>query len=359
MKTAFLQVFFLPFVLCSQSFNVLETSIEKIHNAVKKGKTSFEEITKIYIDRIRLYDQSTRLNSIVILNPNAIADAKALDKEYQRTKKLRPLHGIPLIVKDNFNTKNLQTTGGSLALKGSLPQDDAFQIKQLKKAGAIVLAKSNMAEWAFSAYKTESSIAGITRNPYDLTRVPAGSSGGTAAAVSANFGALGVGTDTGNSIRGPASHNGLVGIRSTMGLTSRDGIIPLLLRNDIAGPICRTVEDAVRILNVIAGYDPNDKITSLAKGKVKDYLSFLKKDGLRNKRIGVFRHYIDTKTIDPEVKAITEKAILDLKSQGATIVDPFVIADFDTLTKKLWAFSFQYEVNNYLKTLGENAPIRI
>ncbi len=340
-------------------FNAIEATISEIHAAMRAGQLTSRQVVETYLKRIAAYDQSTRLNAIILVNPNALAEADKLDEEFKRTGKLRPLHGIPIIVKDNYDTKGLQTTGGSLALKGSIPPDDAYQVRKLREAGAIVLAKSNMAEWAFSAYVTVSSIAGITRNPYDLSRVPAGSSGGTAAAVSANFGVVGMGTDTGNSIRGPSSHNGLVGIRSTMGLTSRDGIIPLALRNDIGGPLSRTVEDAVRILQVIAGYDPADPITALSKGKVPDnYLQFLDKDGLKGARIGVFRHYIDTDSTDAAVKALMEKAIADLKSLGATIVDPFEIPKFDALTKNIWCNEFQYDVNNYLASLGDAAPYK-
>jgi len=170
---------------------------------------------------------------------------------------------------------------------------------------------------------------------------------------------VGLGTDTGNSIRGPSSHNCLVGIRSTMGLTSRDGIIPLYLRNDIGGPMARTVEDAVRVLEVIAGYDPSDPITKACEGKVpQNYTQFLDKDGLKGARIGVFRKYIDTPTIDPQVKALTEKAIEDLKALAADIIDPFVIPNFDELTDDIWCDMFHHDVNNYLASLGENAPYK-
>jgi len=263
---------------CSRKsdFRVEEATIAQIHRAMMEGKTSARRLVEHYLERIAKYDKSTGLNAIVVVNPNALKWADELDAEFRKTGKLRPLHGIPVIVKDNYDTKDLPTTAGSIALRGSIPPDDAFQVRKIREAGAIVLAKSNMAEWAFSPYVTESSILGVTRNPYDLERVPAGSSGGTAAAVSANLGAAGLGTDTGNSIRGPSSHNGLVGIRSTMGLTSRDGIIPLYLRNDIGGPMCRTVEDAVRILQVIAGYDPADPITQHCRDKVPDnYTQFL------------------------------------------------------------------------------------
>src|SRR5262247_4214501 len=340
-------------------FELNETTIADIHQAIRSGKISCHQLVEAYLKRIEAYDQSTKLNSIVIINPQAIAEADRLDEEFKKTRKLRPLHGIPVIVKDNYDTKDLQTTGGSMALKGSIPPDDAYQVRKLREAGAIVLAKSNMAEWAFSPMLTESSIAGVTRNPYDLERVPAGSSGGTAAAVAASFGAVGLGTDTGNSIRGPSSHNALVGIRSTMGLTSRDGIIPLYLRNDIGGPMARTVEDAVRVLEVIAGYDPADPITKYSEGKIpKNYTQFLKKNGLKGARLGVFRRYIDAPTTDPQIKALVAKAIEDLKAQGAVIVDPFDVPNYDELTKDIWCDSFHYDVNNYLASLGEKGKYK-
>ena len=300
-----------------QQFQLLETTIARVHQAFKSGELTSHQLVEMYLKRIKKYDQSTRLNSIVVLNPHALATADSLDALFKKTGKLLPLQGIPILVKDNFDTYDMQTAGGSLAMKGSIPPDDAYQVKKLREAGAIILGKTNMAEWAFSNVVTVSSIAGITRNPYDLSRVPAGSSGGTAAAVSANFAVLGMGSDTGNSIRGPASHCGLVGIRSTMGLASRDGIIPLYSRNDIGGPLARTVEDAVKVLQVIAGYDPSDPITKLSVGKVpKDYTKFLVKDGLKGARIAVFIRYIDTKTIDPQIKKLFLQAVDDLKETG-------------------------------------------
>jgi Asp-tRNA(Asn)/Glu-tRNA(Gln) amidotransferase A subunit family amidase len=293
----------------------------------------------------------------VVVNPDARQRADYLDRLFSQTKMLRPLHGIPVIVKDNYETEDMQTTAGSLALKGFIPPDDAYQVRKLREAGAIILAKSNMAEWAFSPLRTESSIAGITRNPYDLERVPAGSSGGTAAAVAANFGTVGLGTDTGNSIRGPSSHCCLVGIRSTMGLTSRDGIIPLYLRNDIGGPMARTVEDAVKILELIAGYDPSDPITERCEDLGPfHYTSFLDKDGLEGARIGVFRYYTDKPTADPQIKDLFEEAIEDMKSCGAEIVDPFVIPDFEKLTKNIWCDMFRHDLNLYLASLRGYAP---
>jgi amidase len=340
-------------------FEVTETTIAETKETIRSGRVSCRQVVEGYLARIRAYDQPTRLNAIVLVNPQALKDADKLDMEFGRMRRMRPLHCIVVIVKDNYDTEGLQTTGGSLAMKGFVPAEDAFMVRKLREAGAIVLAKSNMAEWAFNPYVTMSSMAGITRNPYDLERVPAGSSGGTAAAVAASLGEVGLGTDTGNSIRGPSSHNNLVGIRPTMGLTSRDGIIPLFFYNDMGGPMARTVADAAAVLGVVAGYDPADPITKLSEGKAYgDYTRFLDKKGLRGARIGVFREYIDTPTTDLQVKALVEKAIADLKAQGAVIVDPFVIPSFDELTKDIWCGDFQADLNHYLAVHGKNAPYK-
>ena len=295
MRTLLLLIFLMPTLRAQPApYPVRETSIAQLREAIRSHRVTCRQLVEAYIARINALDQSSKphpLNAIILINPQALADADALDAEYARTGKLRPLHGIPLIIKDNYDTAGLQTTGGSLALKHFEPTEDAFMVKKLRAAGAIILAKSNMAEWAFSPYLTASSIAGITRNPYALDRVPAGSSGGTAAAVAASLGAAGLGTDTGNSIRGPSSHNMLVGIRPTIGLTSRDGIIPLFAHNDVGGPMARSVADAAAILTVVAGADPADPVTALAPKTPIDYTAYLKKDGLRGARIGVFRPY--------------------------------------------------------------------
>lgn len=356
----FLFIFLPAFTGCkkvSQDFVIEEATIAGIHKAIRSGQLTCRQLVDYYLERIEKYDQTTGLNAIVVVNPDARKRADYLDTSFSQTHMLRPLHGIPIIVKDNYETKDMQTTAGSLALKGFIPPEDAYQVRKLREAGAIILAKSNMAEWAFSPLRTESSIAGITRNPYDLERVPAGSSGGTAAAVAANFGTVGLGTDTGNSIRGPSSHCCLVGIRSTMGLTSRNGIIPLYLRNDIGGPMARTVEDAVKILELIAGYDPSDPITERSKDLGPFlYTSFLDKDGLEGARIGVFRYYTDKPTADPQIKNLFDKAIEDMRSFGAEIVDPFVIPDFEKLTKNIWCDMFRHDLNHYLASLGGYAP---
>ncbi|MCH8285701.1 amidase [candidate division KSB1 bacterium] len=340
-------------------FNVIETTISGIHAAFRSGELTSLQLVNIYLERIEVYDQKTHLNSILIINPNARRRAEELDKEFKDTGILLPLHGIPIIVKDNYDTFDLQTAAGSMAMKGSIPPDDAYQVRVLREAGAIVLAKSNMAEWAFSPYQTVSSIGGLTRNPYDLERVPAGSSGGTGASVSANFGVVGLGTDTGNSIRGPSSHASLVGIRSTIGATSRDGIVPLNLRNDIGGPMARTVEDAVRIFQVIVGYDPADPVTEASRGNIPDdYMQFLDENGLQGARIGVFRTLSNTETTDEQVAALFERAIEDMRGQGAVIVDPFVIPDWDDIRRNLWRSDFRRDVNHYFASLGPDSPVK-
>jgi Asp-tRNA(Asn)/Glu-tRNA(Gln) amidotransferase A subunit family amidase len=340
-------------------FSVIEATIADIHSAFRAQTLTCRRLVEIYLERIKKYNKRTGLNAIVVVNPNALSIAEELDREFRSTGKLRPLHGIPVIVKDNYETRDMQTTAGSEALLGFIPPDDAFQVRKLREAGAVILAKSNMAEWAFSPLVTQSSTAGVTRNPYDLGRVPAGSSGGTAAAVAANLGTAGLGTDTGNSIRGPSSHCCLVGLRPTLGLTSRDGIIPLYLRNDVGGPMCRTVEDAVRLLEVISGYDPADPITELSTGKIPEsYLKLLDKDGLRGARLGVFRFYTERRTTDSQVLALFNKAIEDMKTSGAVIVDPFEIPRFSELTKDIWRDMFQYDVDNYFASLGERAPVK-
>ncbi len=332
--------------------NLAELTIAGIHDAYQNGKYTAEELTRAYLDRITEYD--TLINSITTINPDAIANARALDREYQETGVLRPLHGIPIIVKDNFNTAGLPTTAGSLALKDFVPDEDAPVIQKLKEAGAIILAKSNMAEWAFSPMHSESSTNGTTRNPYNTAFVPAGSSGGTAAAIAANFGAVGLGTDTGNSIRGPSSHNALVGFRTTLGLISRTGIIPLFLRNDVDGPMCRTVEDATRVMEVMTGYDPEDPITTYSEGKTQsNYQQFLQKDGLTGARIGVLR-ILSENDPDPEISELFQQALRDLDSLGAEIIDPLVIPGIDTLRQNQWCAEFRKDLERYLDTYVRN-----
>jgi amidase len=343
-------------------FDVVGATIAETQAAIREGRTTCRAIVESYLARIRAYDQiplgpdHLRLNAIVLVNPDALAEADACDRNFAATHTLPPLGGIAVLIKDNYDTAGLQTTGGSLAMKGFVPEHDATMVAKLRAAGAILLAKTNMAEWAFSPYQTASSIAGITRNPYDLSRVPAGSSGGTAAAVATSLGESGLGTDTGNSIRGPSSHNDLVGIRPTIGLTSRDGIIPLFANNDVGGPMARTVEDVAALLTVVAGPDPADPVTAQAADHpTRDYTQFLDRHGLKGARIGIFRQYFDTKETDPEVKAVTEQALNTLRQEGATLVDPFTIPAYEALEKDLWCGDFEQDLNAYLAN-HPNAP---
>src|SRR5579864_7440027 len=257
-------------------FNVVEATIADIHGAMTARRLTCHALVQAYLDRIEAYDKKgPDINAIVEINPNALAEADDLDRRFAARGLTGPLYCIPAIVKDNFETVGLQSADGSLSLQGFVSNKDAFLVKRIKDAGAIVLAKSNMAEWAFSPYETVNSLLpGYTHNPYALDRVTAGSSGGTAAAVAANFGAIGLGSDTGNSIRGPSSHQALVGIRSTMGLTSRAGVVPLSMLADIAGPMTRTVEDAAAVFQVIVGEDPDDPVTAAARQHPReDYLA--------------------------------------------------------------------------------------
>jgi Asp-tRNA(Asn)/Glu-tRNA(Gln) amidotransferase A subunit family amidase len=267
---------------------------------------------------------------------------------------------VPVLVKDNFDTHDMPTTGGSIALANSIPPDDAFMVQKLREAGAVLVAKTNMAEWAFSPRESISSSYGRTANAYDLTRVPAGSSGGTASGLAAGFAVAGLGSDTGNSIRGPSSHLSLVGIRSTFGLTSRDGVIPLAADRDIAGPMARSVSDVAAMFNVLAGYDPKDPVTEAGKGKREvDYKQFLDANSLQGARIGVLREWVDHENADPQITALFLRALDDMRGQGAVIIDPLVIPNIKShLASNTFCPSFRYDMANYLKTLGDAAPIK-
>ena len=339
-----------------KNIDLTELSITDIHKAYKEGNYNSQQLVKAYLDQIDKND--IKINATTVINPEALAIAKKLDEEYQKTGILRPLHGIPLIVKDNINTKGLPTTGGSIALQNFIPKENAFIIDKLIKAGAIIIAKSNMAEWAFSAKHTESSTHGTTRNPYNLDYVPAGSSGGTASALASNFATIGLGTDTGNSIRGPSSHCSLVGFRTTIGLISRSGIIPLILRNDVVGPMCRNVEDATKVLEIMVGYDPNDSVTKYSENKNStNYTQFLQKDGLKGARIGVLRELSDDNP-DPEINVLFEKAIQDMNLLGAQIIDSVKIPDFSKLKQNQWCIEFREDVESYLTTYVKNDTIK-
>lgn len=331
-----------------------EASIFDLQHAMQKGDLTSEELVTFYLDRIEQYDDS--INSIITIDEDAIAEAKQLDKERKAGKMRGKLHGIPVILKDNYDTYDMPTTAGSLSLEGSVPPDDAYQTKKFREEGAIILGKANLHEFAFG-YLTISSLGGQTYNPYDLTRYPGGSSGGTAAAVASNFAAVGLGTDTGGSIRVPASFNNLVGIRPTMGLASRDGIIPLALTQDVGGPIARNVEDAAIVLDAIAGYDPADPVTAASNGYIpKTYTHYLKKNGLKNARIGVVRALFGN---DPQINKGMDQAIEDMEELGADVVE-VTVPNLDKIISypSLSNFEFKFDLNNYLASLGSNAPVK-
>jgi amidase len=345
-------------------FEVVEATIAEVHAAMRDGRVTCRGLVEAYLARIEAFDKNgPALNAIVLTNPRAVEEAGALDARFKASGPVGPLHCVPMLVKDNFETIGLQSANGSLALEGFVSQKDAFQVARVKAAGAIVLAKTNMAEWAFTPYETLSSILpGYTKNPYMLDRVTAGSSGGTAAGVAASFGLVGFGSDTGNSIRGPSSHQALVGIRSTMGLTSRAGVMPLNLSADIAGPMARTVADATAVFQAIVGLDPDDPVTAAAKEHLpQDYMAALVPDGLRGARIGVLRQAYERETTDPEVVAVFMRAVEDLRRAGAVIVDPATVDGLDAIRRPQGVgpcMGFKYDINAYFASHGERAPMK-
>jgi len=344
-----------------------EPTIADIHAAIRSRNLTCRQLVQMYLDRIEAYDKKgPSLNAIIVVNPNALANADILDARFADSGLVGPLHCVPMIIKDNYDILGFPTTAGSLSLKDSMPPRDAFQVRKLREAGALVLAKSNLAEFATSPYETVGSrLPGYTRNPYALARVPAGSSGGTAAAVAASFGAVGLGTDTGNSIRGPSSHTSLVGIRSTMGLTSRDGIVPRQLHRDIGGPIARSVADAVAVFDVIAGSDPADPVTSPAQDRRPvSYLASLDKNGLMGERVGVLRQLLTgpypEPDADPEIVKLFEAALADMKKQGAEIVEGIRVAEIDEIPPSALGGCnrFKHDLKAYLAHLGPDAPMK-
>jgi Asp-tRNA(Asn)/Glu-tRNA(Gln) amidotransferase A subunit family amidase len=350
-----------PAPAASMPVAIEEASIAELHAAMRNGALSCRQLVQGYLRRIDAFDRNgPALNALIVVNPAALATADSLDRRYAREGFVGPLHCVPTIVKDNFETADLPTTAGSLALQGWRPTRDAFQVQRIRAAGAIVLAKSNMAELAFSPNETVSSIlAGYTRNPYALDRVTAGSSGGTAAAVAASFGAVGLGSDTGNSIRGPSAHQALVGIRSTMGLTSRTGVVPLFDSQDIAGPMGRTVADVVAVFQAIAGEDPRDAVTAAARSyRIPTYADSLRVDGLRGARIGVLSAAYESATLDPEVNSVFRRAVADLQRLGATVVDPVVIPTLDSLRRLPGGpcSVFRHDFETYMASVADSRP---
>ena len=366
------------------TIDIMDATVAGLSDEMEKGNVTSEQLVQMYIDRIHAYDKKKKLNSIISINPNALEEARVLDKERAAGTVRGPLHGIPIVVKDNYDVVGTATTGGSLALTDFISEKDAFTVQKLKAAGAIVIAKANLSEFASSAWDSHSLIGGNTHNPYDVTRTPAGSSGGTAVAVAANFATIGFGTDTGGSIRNPSSWCNLYGIRPSKGLTSIDGIIPLTAFKDTTGPMARTAEDLALALETMAGTDPNDDYTQEADadGLVADgYTKYLSPNGLRGKRIGYLESSFinkrpvglnedgtdkyEVKEPDPKVTEMIRRTRADLRKAGATLVDMSdVLSDevLDDAFMEFFWYSFsdtiEYDMNRYLYQHGDNAPYK-
>jgi amidase len=347
------------------AFELDEVTVEQLQLSMESGERSARSITELYLGRIEELDrQGPELRSIIEINPDALTIADELDEERRASGPRGPLHGIPVAIKDNIDTHDrMTTTAGSLALEGSIPAQDSFIANQLRAAGAIILGKANLSEWAYfrgvRASSGWSARGGQCRNPYALNRNPCGSSSGSGVAASANLSALTIGTETGGSIMCPSSSNGIVGIKPTVGLWSRSGIIPISHSQDTAGPMCRTVKDAATLLGPLTGTDPRDPATVASSGNAHtDYTQFLDAQGLRGARIGVARSF---EGFDPRVNDLFEEAIQAMGAAGAILVDPANLdasAWRDPLSLTLLEYEFKADLNAYLAGLGPDAPVK-
>lgn len=347
------------------AFELEELTIVELQQGLESGKYSAHSLVEKYTERINDVDKKgPTLRSVIELNPDAEAIAAALDRERKERGARGPLHGIPILLKDNIDTADrMMTTAGSLALVGAKPARDAFVAKKLRDAGAVILGKTNLSEWAnFRSTKSSSGWSGRggqTRNPYALDRNPCGSSSGSGVAIAANLGAAAIGTETDGSIVCPSSANSLVGIKPTVGLVSRAGIIPIAHSQDTAGPMARSVADAAIILGALTGEDPRDKVTRESRGRSDtDYTKFLDPDGLRGMRLGVARKHFG---FNERVDKIMDDHIAELKKLGAVIVDPADIpttGKFDESEFEVLLYEFKADLNAYLAGLGPQAPVR-
>ncbi len=348
------------------AFELDEVTIRDLQDGMKSGKYTARSIAEMYLERIQQIDRDGRgpgVNSVIELNPDALAIADQLDRE-RRERGLRgPMHGIPVLIKDNIATSDrMMTTAGSLALVGSKPPRDSFVAHRLRESGAVILGKTNLSEWANirSSHSTSgwSGRGGLTRNPYALDRNACGSSSGSGAGVSANLCTVAVGTETDGSVVCPSSVNGIVGIKPTVGLVSRSGIIPISHTQDTAGPMARTVEDAAILLGALAGIDPDDSATAASQGRThEDYTAHLDIKGLQGARIGVARKFFG---IGDAVDKLMEDALAALKSQGAILVDPTDMPSqgkFDASEFEVLLYELKADLNKYLDGLGLEAPV--
>ena len=364
-----------------------DATIDELQTAMKKGRLTSKELTQMYIDRINAYDEKLKLNSIIAVNPAALSEASKYDKERKSGKVRGALHGIPIIIKDNIDVKGMPTTVGSLSLYDMIPNKDSFIVRKLREAGAVILGKANLSEFAYSACDSESPLGGIVHNPYDSGRVPGGSSGGTAVAVTCNFCAAGIGTDTGGSIRMPSICNNLYGIRPSKGLTSVARVFPLMLERDVTGPIARTPRDLDYVLKAMSGTDPEDDYTvevgadALCK---KAFAKSIKKNGLYGKKIGYFDGSFDYpvpeldeegnptgnytgewESFDSKMYQAFRKTLANLRKAGAYLMDVGGLINHDRSRgdslesdKNFIAARFEYEENSYFHRLGDLAPFK-
>ena len=345
-------------------FELDEITVAKLQREMQSGGLTAVSVTEKYLARLENADKhGPAVNSVIEINPEALAMAERLDRERKAKRPRGPLHGIPVLIKDNIATRDrMMTTAGSLALVGARPVKDAFVVKRLRDAGAVILGKANLSEWANirSSHSTSgwSGRGGLTRNPYALDRNPCGSSSGSAAAVSANFCMLALGTETDGSIVCPSSVNGMVGIKPTVGLVSRAGIIPIAHSQDTAGPMARTVTDAAILLGALSGVDADDPASEASRGKAfADYTKFLDPNGLRASRIGVVRKFFG---ISEAVDSLMNQALEEMKRQGAVIVDPVELGTSDQLGDSellVLLYELKADLNSYLAALAPGAPV--
>jgi len=361
MKQVALLLLFVAFVCTpaasAKTIELDAATIADINAAYAAGTLTAERLVQLCLARIDAYDkQGPSLRAVITVNPRALEIARALDAERKAKGPRSPLHGIPIVLKDNYDTADLPTTGGSLLLEGWIPPDDAFVVKKLRDAGAIIIAKLNMSEFASGAARR--SLGGAALNPHDPSRTPSGSSGGTGVAIAAAYATVGMGTDTGGSIRGPSTSNGIVGLKPTHGLLSRDGIIPLALSFDTGGPMARSVADVAVALGIMTGVDPADEATKKSAGKFEtDYTKFLKADALKGARIGVARDFLGA---DGDVDWVMESAIAAMKKAGATVVDvryPKWLLDVKTDFYNAIRYpEFAAQIKQYLAATGPKYP---
>ena len=341
----------------AETFELTAATIEDINKAFDSGALNSEQLVELSIARINAYDKSgPKLNAVIYLNPDAIELARSLDAERRTKGRRSALHGIPVVLKDNLDTADMPTTAGSFMLKGSIPPDDAFLVQQLREAGAIILAKLNMSE--FASGDAMSSLNGPIYNPHDPARTPSGSSGGTGAAIAAGYATAGLGTDTGGSVRGPSAANGIVGLKPTLGLLSRDGIVPLALSFDTAGPMARNVYDVAAVLGVMTGVDPADPVTSKSEGRLEtNYTKFLDAGALNGARIGIARDFMGS---DEEVDWIIEAALEAMRDAGAEVADvslpDWLLDSRGRFYRAIRYREFRAQIADYLATTGPEYP---